>query len=286
MSRLLIIMTLLMVGIFPAAGGERHFYTPIHDAGWRTDTGVLQCSLSQQIPNFGTVTFTSYAGGNFTLMYNLEREKPVRPVQKAVLSAEPPPWRQNIRASEITTTTLVPGKKAIIFSRDAALRALYELEKGMAPTLHFADWVDARDQMRVTTTAVRLKEALTEFQVCSGNLHPDGFEDVNRRTLYFKPDNIELNPKYYEDLNRIADYVKVDDAIERVVIKGYADDRGPEQYNEELSQMRVDTIRNYLLDRGVSEGKLVSIYFGEMQAKSSGRSEDRRVEIELIRESS
>jgi outer membrane protein OmpA-like peptidoglycan-associated protein len=284
MGRLFVITLMLLVGILPAAGGERDFYAPIHDAGWTTSGDALQCELSQEIPDFGKVVFTSYAGGNFTLMYDLEREKPVRPVQKAVLRAEPPPWKQNVRASDITTTTLVPGKKAIIFGRVPALRALYELEKGMAPTLHFADWVDSRDQVSVTTTSVRLKDALHEFQVCSGNLHPDGFEDVNRRTMYFKPDNIELNPKYYEDLNRIASYVKVDKDVKRVVVKGYADDRGTPQYNEELSQMRVDTVRSYLLDHGVDESKLVSVYFGEMQSKGSGRQQDRRVEIELLRQ--
>lgn len=284
MTRLIIITWLFLLGVLPAAGGERDFYAPMHQAGWTTSGDVLKCTLSQEIPNFGRVEFSSYAGGNFTLMYDLEREKPVRPVQKAVLRAEPPPWKQNIRASDITTTTLVPGKQAIVFSRVPALRALYELEKGMAPTLHFADWVDARDQVSVTTTSVRLKEALHEFQVCSGNLHPDGFEDVNRRIIYFKPDNIELNAKYYDELKRIASYVKVDPAVKRVVVKGYADDRGTPQYNEELSQMRVDTIRDYLSEHGVSDSKLVSVYFGELKSKAGGRRQDRRVEIELIRE--
>jgi len=283
-TRLFIITWLFLLGILPAAGGERDFYAPMHDAGWTTSGNVLKCDLSQEIPNFGKVVFSSYAGGNFTLMYDLEREKPVRPVQKAVLRAEPPPWRQNLRASDITTTTLVPGKKAIIFGRVPALRALYELEKGMAPTLHFSDWVDARDQVSVTTTSVRLKEALHQFQVCSGNLHPDGFEDVNRRTLFFKPDNIDLNPKYYDELQRIASYVKVDPAVKRVVVKGYADDRGTPQYNEELSQMRVDTIRDYLMEHGVDDGKLVSVYFGELKSKAGGLKKDRRVEVELIRE--
>lgn len=283
MLRLLIITGLMLVGVLPAAGGERDFYAPIHKAGWTTSGDVLKCTLSQEIPNFGKVEFSSYAGGNFTLMYDLEREKPVRPVQRVVLRAEPPMWRQNLRASDITSTTLVPGKKAIIFGRVPALRALYELEQGMAPTLHFADWVDARDQISVTTTSVRLKEALHNFQVCSGNLHPDGFEDVNQRDFYFKPDNIELNAKYYDDLNRIASYVKVDPSVTRILIKGYADNRGTPQYNEELSQMRVDTVRDYLLDHGVKESKLVSVYFGDMRAKPGGRKKDRRVEIELIR---
>jgi len=284
MTRLFIIIWLFLLGVLPAAGGERDFYAPMHVAGWTTSGDKLKCTLSQEIPNFGKVEFSSYAGGNFTLMYDLAREKPVRPVQKAVLRAEPPPWRQNIRASDITTTTLVPGKQAIVFGRVPALRALYELEKGMAPTLHFADWVDSRDQVSVTTTSVRLKEALHEFQVCSGNLHPDSFEDVNRRTLYFKPDNIELNAKYYDELKRIASYVKVDPAVKRVVVKGYADDRGTPQYNEELSQMRVDTVRDYLTEHGVDDSKLVSVYFGELKSKAGGRNKDRRVEIELIRE--
>ena len=283
MSRYYILLPFLLLGVLPVGAGERHFYAPIHDAGWNTTGNILQCSLSQELPNFGRVVFNSYAGGNFTLVYELAREKPVQPVQKAVLRSEPPHWKQNIASRDITTASILPGRDAIIFGRDGALRALYELEQGMAPTLHFEDWVDARDHLRVTMSSVRLKDAMTSFQQCSGKLHPQGFEDVNRRVFYFQPDNIELNARYYDDLNLIAAYMKVDPAVKRVVIKGYADERGTPQYNEELSQMRVDAVRNHLLDLDIPEDKLVSIYFGEMQSKGRLKDTDRRVELELLR---
>ncbi|MDH5360079.1 MAG: OmpA family protein [Gammaproteobacteria bacterium] len=283
MARMFLFISMCLVGAFPATAGERHFYAPIHDAAWTTSGDILKCTLSQELPNFGSVRFNAYAGGNFTLVYELAREKPVQPVQKAVLRSEPPHWKQNIASYDITTMSIQPGRDAIIIPRNAALRALYELEQGMAPTLHFEDWVDARDHLRVSMSSVRLKEAMTSFQQCSGQLHPKGFEDVNRRVFYFKPDNIELNAKYYADLNHIAGYLKVDPSVKRVVIKGYADERGTPQYNEELSQMRVDAVRNYLLDRDIPENKLVSIYFGEMNSKGRLRDSDRRVELELIR---
>lgn len=283
MARIFLFISMCLMGGFPALAGERHFYAPIHDAAWTTNGNILKCTLSQELPNFGRVNFNAYAGGNFTLVYELAREKPVYSVQKAVLRSEPPHWKQNVSSRDIKTMSISPGKDAIIFSRDAALRALYELEQGMAPTLHFEDWVDAQDHMRVSMSSVRLKDAMTRFQQCSGKLHPKGFEDVNRRVFYFKPDNIELNAKYYADLNHIAAYLKVDPSIKRVVIKGYADERGTPQYNEELSQMRVDTVRNYLLDLDIPEHQLVSIYFGEMTSKNRLRDTDRRVELELLR---
>lgn len=283
MSRILLLLPLLLTGPLLVFAAERHFYAPIHDAAWTTSGNILKCTLSQELPNFGRANFNAYAGGNVTLVYELAREKPVRPVQKAVLRSEPPHWKQNISSHDIKTMPISPGKDAIIFSRDAALRALYELEQGMAPTLHFEDWVDARDHLRVTMSSVRLKDAMTRFQQCSSNLHPKGFEDVNRRVFYFRPDNIELNAKYYADLDHIAAYLKVDPGVKRVVIKGYADQRGTPQYNEELSQMRVDSVRNYLLDLDIPEDMLVAIYFGEMRTKGRLRDSDRRVELELIR---
>ena len=283
MGRIYLFVTMCLVSIFPATGGERHFYAPIHDAAWTTTGNILKCTLSQELPNFGRVNFNAYAGGNFTLVYELAREKPVHPVQTAVLRSEPPHWKQNVSSRDIKTMSISPGKDAIIFSRDAALRALYELEQGMAPTLHFEDWVDAQDHLRVSMSSVRLKDAMTRFQQCSSNLHPKGFEDVNRRVFYFRPDKIELNAKYYDDLNHIAAYLKVDESVKRVVIKGYADERGTPQYNEELSQMRVEEVRNYLLDLDIPENKLVSIYFGEMRSQGRLKDADRRVELELIR---
>jgi outer membrane protein OmpA-like peptidoglycan-associated protein len=249
---------------------------------------VLKCSLSQSIPRFGKAEFNSFAGGRVTLSFLMRREYPLAGGARAVLLVQPPAWRSNYPVRQLAATQLQPHPKSVVFERDIALRALYELERGMSPTLSFRDLADQRDRMVISLNSVRMKSALETFQACTGQLHPDSFEDVRFRSVWFGPDQIELDPKYRSELDRMLAYAKVDQSVTHIVIKGYADARGTFQYNEELSQMRAKAVRNYLVDRGFRNDNIAMVFFGERYAKfdnksAKGRAKNRRVDIELQR---
>jgi peptidoglycan-associated lipoprotein len=70
----------------------------------------------------------------------------------------------------------------------------------------------------------------------------------------------------------------------QVGIDGYADPRGTNQYNLALSQRRVDTVRDALVQAGVPTDKIQTGFFGEARLKCSESTEacwqrDRRVEV-------
>jgi OOP family OmpA-OmpF porin len=74
--------------------------------------------------------------------------------------------------------------------------------------------------------------------------------------------------------------------IESVGIYGHTDSDGPEIYNQKLSQRRAESIRQYLISRGVPAGKISSYGEGELKpiadnATREGRAKNRRVEIEI-----
>ncbi len=69
-----------------------------------------------------------------------------------------------------------------------------------------------------------------------------------------------------------------------VEVEGHTDDRGIDAYNLYLSQLRADTVRRYLIDRGVDAERLKAIGRGETQPVApnetvEGRSKNRRVEF-------
>lgn len=69
-----------------------------------------------------------------------------------------------------------------------------------------------------------------------------------------------------------------------VAIEGHTDDIGSEEYNQDLSQRRADSVRNYLVRQGIGTQRLVATGMGEGQpvadnATVSGRQENRRVEV-------
>ncbi|HXI13591.1 MAG TPA: OmpA family protein [Thermoanaerobaculia bacterium] len=72
----------------------------------------------------------------------------------------------------------------------------------------------------------------------------------------------------------------------QISVEGHADSNGEERYNQNLSERRAGTVRDYLVDQGVSSSRIDARGFGESQPKSSnstpdGRQTNRRVEIRV-----
>ena len=106
-------------------------------------------------------------------------------------------------------------------------------------------------------------------------------------TVLFEFDSADLTSEAKESLDEIAEVLEGQgDAVESITIRGYADAMGPDTYNEQLSQSRAESVRNYLRDQGVNAGSWEVEGRGEESPVASnddaqGRSENRRVVIEL-----
>jgi len=129
MYRLAAFLILATAPLLSLQAGELRFHVAPDESTWVSSGNRLACHLSQKIPYFGKALFTSHAGGGLTLSFLLERE-PGKKQRTARLRAIPPPWKHKTPSIEIAKATLNTGKTPVVFGRNAALRALYELEKG------------------------------------------------------------------------------------------------------------------------------------------------------------
>jgi outer membrane protein OmpA-like peptidoglycan-associated protein len=71
-----------------------------------------------------------------------------------------------------------------------------------------------------------------------------------------------------------------------ISVEGHTDSVGTDDYNQTLSEKRADSVRDYLVDRGVSSSRIHARGYGEDQPKASnetveGRQLNRRVEIHV-----
>jgi outer membrane protein OmpA-like peptidoglycan-associated protein len=69
-----------------------------------------------------------------------------------------------------------------------------------------------------------------------------------------------------------------------VAVEGHTDDVGSLEMNQTLSQHRADSVRSYLMQQGISSGRLSAVGLGETQPiadnlSESGRQQNRRVEV-------
>ena len=70
----------------------------------------------------------------------------------------------------------------------------------------------------------------------------------------------------------------------RVSVVGHTDSRGPEEYNQRLSQQRADTVKRHLVDHGIAGDRIKTSGLGESKPvadneTTAGRTTNRRVEV-------
>ncbi len=102
-------------------------------------------------------------------------------------------------------------------------------------------------------------------------------------TLFFLHNSNELTREAMGTLDQVADYLKTRPEL-RIDIRGYTDSVGTISYNLSVSQFRANSIKSYLVGKGVSEGNITALGMGPKDPIASnetpaGREQNRRVEI-------
>ena len=69
-----------------------------------------------------------------------------------------------------------------------------------------------------------------------------------------------------------------------LLIGGHTDSKGTDEYNITLSQKRTESVKAYLLEKGIVESRLTATGYGETQPIADnktdlGRAKNRRVEL-------
>ena len=96
--------------------------------------------------------------------------------------------------------------------------------------------------------------------------------EIGLKPIYFDFDSSALSPDAMAMLERNAENIKkVPSAI--IQIAGHCDERGTQEYNLALGERRALSVRNYLIQLGVSSDRMVTISFGEEMPAEMGSNE-------------
>lgn len=98
----------------------------------------------------------------------------------------------------------------------------------------------------------------------------------------FDLNQANVKPSFTRSLNKVAAVMQKYESAGRVV--GHTDSTGSESYNQQLSERRAESVKNYLIDSGVAAYRLTAEGRGEYEPRESnateaGRALNRRVEI-------
>ena len=104
--------------------------------------------------------------------------------------------------------------------------------------------------------------------------------------LMFTINSAEISESYKKDLSGAADvFNKYPET--NIVIEGHTDDTGTDEINMALSEKRAIAVKDYLVSKGVSAGRLTSQWYGETQPRypndsEANRQKNRRVELAVV----
>ncbi len=162
-----------------------------------------------------------------------------------------------------------------------AARAAAQLEQQKAQA-------EAEKQRLAAEEAIRQKEEMRARllkqlnQVLETRDTPRGLV-VNMPDVLFDSGQYTLKPAARERLARISGIVLAYPEL-RLEVEGHTDGIGGDEFNQRLSEKRAASVRDYLVDSGVSMNNIIARGFGKTQpvadnSTSEGRKLNRRVEM-------
>lgn len=104
--------------------------------------------------------------------------------------------------------------------------------------------------------------------------------------ITFDTDRSEVKSSFYDVLNSVALVLQKFNKTD-IRVSGHTDSTGSREYNQKLSQLRAESVADYLERHGVEPGRIYSVGYGEDRPiadnrTAAGRAANRRVEIEIL----
>ncbi len=105
-------------------------------------------------------------------------------------------------------------------------------------------------------------------------------------SIEFETDKAEIKPRYRDDIKKFADIMNMNPGL-NVVIEGHTDSVGSAAYNQELSERRANSLKEYLAKEfSIAESRLTAKGFGisrpiDTNETPAGAQKNRRVETTI-----
>jgi peptidoglycan-associated lipoprotein len=81
--------------------------------------------------------------------------------------------------------------------------------------------------------------------------------------VFFETDSSELSAQSRTTLDKQAQWLNTYSQYGQFTIEGHADERGTREYNIALGARRAQTVRDYLISRGVAANRMRTISYGK-----------------------
>jgi outer membrane protein OmpA-like peptidoglycan-associated protein len=190
--------------------------------------------------------------------------------------------RQTTKRRELTETSNAQVTAAKLGNAETRLAM-------QGQQLQNADQELATERARREEAEQRAAQAAADLaKVATVKQEPRGLVITLSGSVLFASNKSELLPAAQMRLNDVANALNRQDPNSNIVVEGHTDSQGTASYNQELSQRRAQSVRNYLVARGIASDRVTAQGFGLTRPiadneTTEGRANNRRVEIVVSR---
>ncbi len=180
---------------------------------------------------------------------------------------------------EVVAITTKETQKAITNNEG---KCWFLLNEGETYDVKYKEISELTDYSKVE---VPKEEGLFEFQAI---IMYDPPKVYTLRNVHFDTGKATLKPVSFEALNELVDFLKRKSTVE-IEIAGHTDDVGDDDSNLKLSQQRAESVKNYLVSKGIAASRLTPKGYGETRFISKndteeGKAMNRRTEVKILKE--
>lgn len=262
----------------------RLFQAPLDNSNWETKSHRLYCEMWHQIPDYGKVHFLQEAGNPEQAELRIWYHRGVLK-NRATLDFISPNWHAEQQEQTGWKFQVKTPNTPISFSARQARRILDALDQGYIPTITHRDNAYRMREIQAKISVVGFNPAYSQYAECQANLVPVTFSDLHRSNVFFDEASAKLSRHTKEWLDYVVAYA-MEPEIRRVELGGYTDSIGSFRANHKLASLRVEAVRNYLVNSGVSPEIISVRVYGEQRPLEKnlskwGRGQNRRVELKM-----
>ncbi len=161
-----------------------------------------------------------------------------------------------------------------------------EFDKGKVSQNRQMGDTDSRDKINETRNKSVLTTVRGDNRTQNAKASNNYFSVPERKTIIqFEYDSMMLPYEAYGVLDQI---VKLSSStpVSEIIVEGYTDSSGDDKYNKNLSKLRADVIKKYLVNVGIPATKIKTFGMGPKNPIASnktfeGRRQNRRIEIRI-----
>jgi OOP family OmpA-OmpF porin len=143
-----------------------------------------------------------------------------------------------------------------------------------------------RDNFWTPATGIPGCDGVPVAQAQAPVVAPTATKVVLNADTFFDFDKATIKPEGRQVLDQVAAQANTIN-LETLIATGHTDSIGTEQYNLGLSQRRANSVKTYLVSKGIAADRIYVEGKGESSPVASnktreGRAQNRRVEIEIV----